>query len=148
MSLANADLGRFEIFQDDLKFKEVTQTGDPVEMDARSVHQKQCAPFLHSTTLTVCHSKQIPQRFGRARAFSPVEGELIFYRRANQQGTQESFYLPTSPSADGTQYCVNTQRRMNALITEYQTGRQNFDKLMVSQNKPQSKDEACGFKLN
>jgi adenylate cyclase class IV len=36
----------------------------------------------------------------KLRAFSPEEGELIFYRRANQQGPKESFYLrspTTSP---------------------------------------------------
>lgn len=34
----------------------------------------------------------------KLRTFSEVEGELIFYRRANQQGPKESFYLrsPTS----------------------------------------------------
>jgi hypothetical protein len=57
-------------------------------------------------------------------------------------------YDRCNTSADGTQYCVYTQRKMNALIIKYQTGRQNFDKLMLSQNKPQSKDESCGFKLN
>lgn len=34
----------------------------------------------------------------KLRAFSSLEGELIFYRRANEQGPKESFYLrsPTS----------------------------------------------------
>jgi predicted adenylyl cyclase CyaB len=34
----------------------------------------------------------------KLRAFSPIEGELIFYRRANQQGPNESFYV-RSPTA-------------------------------------------------
>ncbi len=35
----------------------------------------------------------------KLRAFSDVEGELIFYRRADQAGPKESFYLRT-PTAD------------------------------------------------
>lgn len=38
----------------------------------------------------------------KLRAFSPEQGELIFYRRANQRGPKESFYLvspTTSPDA-------------------------------------------------
>ena len=35
----------------------------------------------------------------KLRAFSREEGELIFYRRANQQGPKESFYL-RSPTSD------------------------------------------------
>jgi len=34
----------------------------------------------------------------KLRAFSPERGELIFYRRANQQGPKESFYV-LSPTA-------------------------------------------------
>ena len=35
----------------------------------------------------------------KLRAFSAAKGELIFYRRANQQGPKESFYLRT-PTQD------------------------------------------------
>lgn len=38
----------------------------------------------------------------KLRAFSPVEGELIFYRRANQQGPKESFYLRSPTSSPET----------------------------------------------
>ena len=31
----------------------------------------------------------------KLRAFSPTEGELIFYRRVDQEGPKESFYLRT-----------------------------------------------------
>ena len=37
----------------------------------------------------------------KLRAFSAAEGELIFYRRANQQGPKESFYIRTpTPSPE------------------------------------------------
>ena len=37
----------------------------------------------------------------KLRAFSATDGELIFYRRANQQGPKESFYILTpTPSPD------------------------------------------------
>ena len=35
----------------------------------------------------------------KLRAFSAAEGELIFYRRANQQGPKESFYIRTPTSS-------------------------------------------------
>jgi predicted adenylyl cyclase CyaB len=35
----------------------------------------------------------------KLRAFSQEEGELIFYRRANQQGPKESFYLRSRTSS-------------------------------------------------
>lgn len=38
----------------------------------------------------------------KLRAFSKEEGELIFYRRANQQGPKESFYLRSPTSAPET----------------------------------------------
>lgn len=37
----------------------------------------------------------------KLRAFSEAQGELIFYRRANQQGPKESFYV-RSPTASPT----------------------------------------------
>ena len=38
----------------------------------------------------------------KLRAFSEEDGELIFYRRANQQGPKESFYLRSPTSSPGT----------------------------------------------
>ena len=38
----------------------------------------------------------------KLRAFSKEEGELIFYRRADQQGPKESFYLRSPTSAPET----------------------------------------------
>jgi predicted adenylyl cyclase CyaB len=38
----------------------------------------------------------------KLRAFSKEEGELIFYRRANQQGPKESFYVRSPTSAAET----------------------------------------------
>ena len=38
----------------------------------------------------------------KLRTFSEVKGELIFYRRANQQGPKESFYVLSPTSSPGT----------------------------------------------
>lgn len=52
-------------------------------------------------------------------------------------------------SADGTQYCVYMQGRLNAMLGEYQAGRNDFNKMMISSGKySQAKEESCGFKLN
>ena len=45
-------------------------------------------------TFFLCNSGRL-----KLRAFSATEGELIFYRRADQQGPKESFYVRT-PTAD------------------------------------------------
>lgn len=38
----------------------------------------------------------------KLRAFSETEGELIFYRRANQQGPKESYYVRSPTSSPST----------------------------------------------
>ena len=53
-------------------------------------------PFeiVQDDTFFVCDNGRL-----KLRAFSAASGELIFYRRANQHGPKESFYL-RSPTAD------------------------------------------------
>ena len=48
-------------------------------------------------TFFVCEAGRL-----KLRAFSEQEGELIFYRRANQQGPKESFYVRSPTSAPAT----------------------------------------------
>lgn len=48
-------------------------------------------------TFFVCPSGRL-----KLRAFSASEGELIFYRRADQQGPKESFYLRSPTSSPDT----------------------------------------------
>ena len=63
--------------------------------------------------------------------------------------TQRFEYDRCKNSRDGTLYCLDTQRRMNTLISDYQTERSNFSNLIISSGKySQAKEEACGFKLN
>lgn len=53
--------------------------------------------ILQDDTFFTCESGRI-----KLRAFSEKEGELIFYRRANQQGPKESFYLRSPTSSPDT----------------------------------------------
>jgi len=48
-------------------------------------------------TFFVCDSGRL-----KLRSFSAEKGELIFYRRANEQGPKESFYLRSPTSAPDT----------------------------------------------
>jgi len=48
-------------------------------------------------TFFVCEAGRL-----KLRAFSAEQGELIFYRRADQQGPKESFYLRSPTSAPDT----------------------------------------------
>jgi predicted adenylyl cyclase CyaB len=53
--------------------------------------------IIQDDTFFRCESGRL-----KLRAFSKEEGELIFYRRADQQGPKESFYLRSPTSAPGT----------------------------------------------
>lgn len=53
--------------------------------------------IFQDDTFFVCHSGRL-----KLRTFSRHEGELIFYRRANEQGPRESFYLRSPTSAPET----------------------------------------------
>jgi predicted adenylyl cyclase CyaB len=48
-------------------------------------------------TFFVCKNGRL-----KLRVFSPEKGELIFYRRANQKGPKESFYLISTTSSPDT----------------------------------------------
>lgn len=63
--------------------------------------------------------------------------------------TRRFDYNQCKNSVDGTQYCVYIQGRLNAKLGEYQAGRNDFNKLLMTSGKySQAKDEACGFKLS
>jgi predicted adenylyl cyclase CyaB len=53
--------------------------------------------IIQDDTFFVCAAGRL-----KLRAFSKEEGELIFYRRANQQGPKESFYVRSPTSAPET----------------------------------------------
>ena len=65
VSLTHTGFGRLVFFQHDLKLKEVTQTSNPVEMDARSSNQKQRAVLLHTAGLTIGQSQRLSQSLRR-----------------------------------------------------------------------------------
>lgn len=60
---------------------------------AAALADKGPVEIIQDDTFFHCESGRL-----KLRAFSRAEGELIFYRRANQQGPKESFYIrsPTS----------------------------------------------------
>jgi hypothetical protein len=63
--------------------------------------------------------------------------------------SQRFDYNRCKNSADGTQYCVYIQGRLNAMLGEYQAGRNDFNDMIMSSGKySQSKSEACGFRLS
>jgi predicted adenylyl cyclase CyaB len=53
--------------------------------------------IVQDDTFFVCDAGRL-----KLRTFSEKEGELIFYRRANQQGPKESFYVRSPTSAPGS----------------------------------------------
>jgi predicted adenylyl cyclase CyaB len=64
---------------------------------AAAIADKGPIEIIQDDTFFRCESGRL-----KFRAFSSEEGELIFYRRANQQGPKESFYLRSPTSAPET----------------------------------------------
>lgn len=61
---------------------------------AASIADQGPIDIAQDDTFFVCQAGRL-----KLRAFKPDQGELIFYRRANQLGPKESFYL-RSPTSD------------------------------------------------
>jgi predicted adenylyl cyclase CyaB len=64
---------------------------------AAAIADKGPVEIIQDDTFFSCESGRL-----KLRAFSKEEGELIFYRRADQQGPKESFYLRSPTSAPET----------------------------------------------
>jgi predicted adenylyl cyclase CyaB len=70
---------------------------EAVRQKAAAVADKGPFEITQDDTFFRCESGRL-----KLRAFSSDEGELIFYRRADQQGPKESFYLLSPTSAPDT----------------------------------------------
>ena len=64
---------------------------------AAAIADKGPIEIIQDDTFFRCESGRL-----KLRAFSKEEGELIFYRRANQHGPKESFYLRSPTTAPET----------------------------------------------
>jgi adenylate cyclase class IV len=64
---------------------------------AAAIANKGPIEIVQDDTFFACENGRM-----KLRAFSEGEGELIFYRRANQQGPKESFYVLSPTSSPGT----------------------------------------------
>ena len=64
---------------------------------AAAIADKGPVEIIQDDTFFRCESGRL-----KLRAFSQEDGELIFYRRADQQGPKESFYLRSPTSAPET----------------------------------------------
>src|SRR5207302_1619782 len=70
---------------------------EAIRQKAAAVADKGPIEITQDDTFFRCESGRL-----KLRAFSSDEGELIFYRRADQQGPKESFYLLSPTSAPDT----------------------------------------------
>jgi len=70
---------------------------EALALKAAAIADKGPVEIIQDDTFFRCDSGRL-----KLRAFSKEEGELIFYRRANQQGPKESFYLRSPTSAPET----------------------------------------------
>lgn len=58
----------------------------------------------------------------KLRTFSATEGELIFYRRANQQGPKESFYIRTpTPSPESLREALRLAYGQDGRVVKHRT---------------------------
>src|SRR5208282_6089749 len=64
---------------------------EEITPDAAALATKGPIEIIQDDTFFKCANGRL-----KLRAFSKESGELIFYRRANQQGPKESFYLKSA----------------------------------------------------
>lgn len=76
---------------------------DALEQKAAALATEGPIQIAQDDTFFHCGSGRL-----KLRSFSPTEGELIFYRRADQQGPKESFYLRTpTTNPEGLCECLS-----------------------------------------
>jgi predicted adenylyl cyclase CyaB len=80
-----------------IEIKARIESIEAVAPKAAAIADKGPVEIIQDDTFFQCGSGRL-----KLRAFSNEEGELIFYRRANQHGPKESFYLRSPTSAPDT----------------------------------------------
>lgn len=80
-----------------IEIKARIESIDALTLKAAAIADKGPIEIVQDDTFFRCETGRL-----KLRAFSGTEGELIFYRRANQAGPKESFYLRTPTSATET----------------------------------------------
>ncbi|GAB7027854.1 class IV adenylate cyclase [Geotalea toluenoxydans] len=80
-----------------IEIKAYIESVDALVPKAAAIADQGPIDIIQDDTFFRCDSGRL-----KLRAFSPDEGELIFYRRADQQGPKESFYLRSSTPAPET----------------------------------------------
>ncbi len=70
---------------------------EDIEGNVAAIAEQGPIEIVQDDTFFRCESGRL-----KLREFSREEGELIFYRRANEQGPKESFYLRSPTTAPGT----------------------------------------------
>ena len=80
-----------------IEIKAHIESVDALAAKAAAIANEGPVEIVQDDTFFRCESGRL-----KLRAFSDSSGELIFYRRANQQGPTESFYLRSPTSAPGT----------------------------------------------
>lgn len=80
-----------------IEIKARIESIDALVQKAAAIADEGPIEIVQDDTFFQCASGRL-----KLRAFSTEEGELIFYRRANQQGPKESYYLRSPTSAPDT----------------------------------------------
>ena len=80
-----------------IEIKAHIESIEVIEPKAAALATQGPVEIVQDDTFFRCESGRL-----KLRAFSATEGELIFYRRANEQGPKESFYIRSSTSNPDT----------------------------------------------
>ena len=80
-----------------VEIKAHVQNLEAIRQRAAAIAEKGPIEITQDDTFFRCESGRL-----KLRAFSTDEGELIFYRRADEQGPKESFYVLSPTSAPDT----------------------------------------------
>lgn len=77
-----------------IEIKARIESVESIAPKAAALADKGPIEIIQDDTFFACRNGRL-----KLRAFSPTEGELIFYRRSDKEGPKESFYLISPTSA-------------------------------------------------
>jgi predicted adenylyl cyclase CyaB len=90
---------------------------DALEQKAAAIATEGPVQISQDDTFFRCGSGRL-----KLRSFSPTEGELIFYRRADQQSPKESFYLRTpTANPEGLRECLSLAYGQTGRVLKHRT---------------------------
>lgn len=100
-----------------IEIKARIQSVEDITLKADAIATTGPTEIIQDDTFFCCESGRL-----KLRTFSAHEGELIFYRRANESGPKESFYVRTpTTSPDSLRECLSLAHGQAGRVVKHRT---------------------------